>query len=215
MPKGPLGKAPPAARRRFLTGHEATEGVGLSRRNGADTILEKADMRASNWLPGTLERIYGDADPTRIAVREHVGRIAGVHPSRVIPEDDGARSEVEPLTRYPIRVDDDAARVRVADTGAPILDIAPVRDFWRRRLNCGPWGRRGRRPAVDRALRPAGPADRSGWFCPRRRHAGAVRRQPPDRHRIAAVLHRRGGAGPTPHRHHRQERTTARPGSAA
>ena len=164
VPKGPLGKAPPLDRRRFLSNRETVPGVALSYCNGLETILHKSDVRASSWLPGTLEQVYGDADPRRIAIREHVGRIANAHPSRVHPEDGGARTETEPLTRYAVQVDEDAARVRVTDTGTPVLDIAPVRDFWRKRLNCGPWGGEAVvLPLIERFVRRVRLADPDGF----------------------------------------------------
>ncbi len=90
LPKGPLGTALPRDRRAFLRDREAVPGLGLSRGDGETTRLRPSEVVASDWLPGSVARVYGiDAGADRrtqareLAVRDHVARRAGVHPSRM------------------------------------------------------------------------------------------------------------------------------------
>jgi hypothetical protein len=96
MPKGPLGALSPADRRAFLAEGRFVPGAGLSRVEGEDTLLAIADVRASDWLPGTLAAAYGlagAADAARaIAIKEHAARVFAVHPWTVAVDGDVARS---------------------------------------------------------------------------------------------------------------------------
>jgi len=115
FPKGPIGRAAPEARRDFLRGEYAA-GVSLSSVQGDATVLEVADVEGSDWLPGTVEAVFGTRDPAEIAAREHLARNLGVHPSKV--------RDATPLNRFDLDGD-----LRVT-TSSESLDIAPVRDFW-------------------------------------------------------------------------------------
>ncbi|MEO6417867.1 MAG: 3-hydroxyacyl-[acyl-carrier-protein] dehydratase FabA, partial [Polyangiaceae bacterium] len=147
LPKGPLGAAPPEARRAFLRDRRFVDGVALSKFDGTTTVLDDLVMRQSDWLPGNVARIYGVPAEHRselladVAVREHVARRAFVHPSTVIVEPDftGARASVRPLRRHPLRLTRGAHSVSVVDASPPVQDLAPVRAYWRDRIGIGPW----------------------------------------------------------------------------
>ena len=140
MPKGRLGTAPPAARRRFLRDGAYVEGVALSRREGDATILHSSDVRISDWLPGTLKRAYAlESSRTveEIAIKEHLAGELRVHP-RTIRVDDGAGIHGgTPLIRRNVTLaGEDAITVRSAELE---LDLAPVREFWRAWFGVGEW----------------------------------------------------------------------------
>lgn len=144
LPKGPLGLLPGAERRAFLCDRAAVPGARLSEVNGDETYLTEAAVLASNWLPGTLETVYGvsgtAAEMARaIVVKEHVAARAGVHPETVTVEGDAATCAVLPGTRFPVTVMAEAGAVMVKEMEAPVFDPAPFRAYWRRRLGFRDW----------------------------------------------------------------------------
>ena len=115
FPKGPIGELEPRARRDFLTG-SFVEGAGLSTTEDGVTTLEPDVVKASDWLPGTVEAVFGTDDPAELAIREHLGRELGVHPR--------VARDAAPLSRFTL---DLAEGIR---TRQESLDITPVREFW-------------------------------------------------------------------------------------
>ena len=137
LPKGPIGKAAPELRRGFLRDRCYSKGLGLSRTEGGVTELALKDVLSSDWLPGSLSALY-QADGDRlalarsIAVKDHVARLAAIHPSFVSVAED-LRSAVPanyPLSRYPVSLVADAGKIQVVDAGLPELDLPAVRSFW-------------------------------------------------------------------------------------
>src|SRR5262249_30254541 len=93
FPKGPLGAAPRAERRRFLRDQEHVPGVGLSIAAGEETRLRREDVRASDWFPGTIAAVYAirtELAAEEIAVKEPPARRPAAHPPRVLAEPEGA-----------------------------------------------------------------------------------------------------------------------------
>jgi 1-acyl-sn-glycerol-3-phosphate acyltransferase len=82
LPKGRIGEAPPALRRDFLLGRWAP-GVSLSRIEGGRAELTDAEVKASDWLPGTIRRVYGTEDAREIANKELAAARHGVHPRAI------------------------------------------------------------------------------------------------------------------------------------
>lgn len=118
LPKGPLGSCSPAQRVAFLRDAEYVEGVALSRFCGGTTTLERKVVAESDWLPGTMATVYetdrkGDLC-RQIAVKEHVARLAKIHPARV-RWSDGETSVFNPSTRefLTISIEDDGKVVQV------------------------------------------------------------------------------------------------------
>ncbi len=143
MPKGPIGRAAPADRRRFLEGRapareEGAERVALSRREGDATVLDPRDVALSDWFPGTVEAVYGGAEPRVIAVQEHVAARRGTHPSCVEVRGAVAVARPAPLLAHPVRVEETDTIV-VRDAGPPRLDLGPVAGFWREYFGVGEW----------------------------------------------------------------------------
>ena len=101
LPKGPLGQADPQDRRAFLAERRFVPGLSLSQWDGATTSLAVAQVKASDWLAGTVAAIYdveaGEPEQLAklVAIREHVARRLQVHPSEII-----ARDAQEPARRY-------------------------------------------------------------------------------------------------------------------
>ena len=141
LPKGPIGSADPETRLAFLRDREPN-GLSLSTTDGETTTVDKATIKGSNWLPGTVESVYdlepGPMEP-QVAVKDHVARLAGVHPSTVSLTDPHATSRVLPLTRWPVEVSVEGNTATAVSTGEPILDTQPVADHWDRYFQMGRW----------------------------------------------------------------------------
>ncbi len=151
LPKGPIGLAPPLDREAFLGGRRFVPGVSLARTGEVESELRLADLVSSNWLPGTLQTVYGIppavTDPSelawRVAAQDHVGQLTSSHPSMVeiaegsTAERWQARSRHEPLARFDgtTALTTDGLRVRATRA----LDLGAVQHFWRTFLETGPW----------------------------------------------------------------------------
>lgn len=129
FPKGRLGQHPPLRRRDFLQGRPCT-GVSLSRAEGDATLLSAAEVAGTNWLPGTIEAVYGTTDVAKIAAQEHLARATGAHP-RHLPA-------ALPLTAFPLSVSG-TTEIKVQHAAPPRLDLGPVKAFWREWFGRGPW----------------------------------------------------------------------------
>jgi len=145
LPKGPIGRASRLERRAFLRDRRFVPGLRLSRVEGASTVAAPSDVKPSDWLPGNVATIYG-APPggdliAEVAVRDHVASRAIVHPSSVRPSADlrSATVAMRPLRRHLLDVAREGDAVRVTDAGAPVLDLAPVESYWRKRFAIGAW----------------------------------------------------------------------------
>ncbi|MFF9689624.1 beta-ketoacyl synthase N-terminal-like domain-containing protein [Streptomyces sp. NPDC014623] len=95
LPVGPLSSASPAERRDFLVRRRVVPGVGLGRDVGGTTELLAEEVDEVDWLRGTVARAVGLPPGSRgrdhlevIAVKDHVGRLAGVHPCTVQVSED-------------------------------------------------------------------------------------------------------------------------------
>jgi 3-hydroxymyristoyl/3-hydroxydecanoyl-(acyl carrier protein) dehydratase/1-acyl-sn-glycerol-3-phosphate acyltransferase len=131
FPKGPLGSADPASRRAFLRDRTPVEGLRLSRVDDGVTVLTDAEVAATDWLPGTVTAVYGTRDTAEIARAEHAGAAHGLHPGRVFAQ--------LPLTRFDLDVERTGGEARVSGDGRGTLDLAPLRSFWTRWFDRGPW----------------------------------------------------------------------------
>ncbi len=126
FPKGPIGQAKPDDRRAFLGERQFVPGVGLSSEVGegeqSASVLKFEDLAASDWLPGTIEAVFGTTDPAEIALREHLSRKVALHP--------GVMPAALPLNHFPVEVEQDDVSVTVRDSGAESLDLEPVKAYW-------------------------------------------------------------------------------------
>jgi acyl transferase domain-containing protein/1-acyl-sn-glycerol-3-phosphate acyltransferase len=144
LPKGPIGSLPREARRAFLRDRVFVAGARIAREEGGATRCTVADVRASDWLPGTVAAAYGgggDDLVAAVAVGDHVAARAGVHPATVSWERETgvARAAAEPLTARPLALAREGDAVVVRDAGPARLDLAPVRAFWDAYFGIGRW----------------------------------------------------------------------------
>ena len=146
LPKGRLGMATRRDRVAFLRDRQPVHGLALSTAEGSITRIKSSAIRASDWLPGTVAAVYGaDATPltTQVAVGDHVGRIAQVHPSTVSLVEGapghGAVSAAQPLTRWPLKVAVSGESVTVKNAGEPMLHLDPIVEHWDNFFGLGRW----------------------------------------------------------------------------
>jgi 3-hydroxymyristoyl/3-hydroxydecanoyl-(acyl carrier protein) dehydratase len=90
LPIGLLSRASLVERREFLANGHPLRGPGLSRTVDGTTELLAGEVDEVDWLRGTVAHAWGLPPGSRasghlavMAVKEHVGRLAGVHPSTV------------------------------------------------------------------------------------------------------------------------------------
>ena len=131
FPKGPIGSAPPAGRRAFLRDRAPVAGLRLSRSVEGATLLTDEEVAGSDWLPGTVQAVFGSRNTEDVAAREHVAAAHALHPGRV--------REQMPLTRFDLDVSRQGSEVRVSGDARGRLDITNVREFWSRVFGRGPW----------------------------------------------------------------------------
>ena len=131
FPKGVLGRAEPQERRKFLRDRAYVPGLRLSRAHRGETRLSDPEVAGIDWLPGTVEALYGSRSAEDIARREHIASEHGLHPS-VIPA-------ALPLTRFELTTRRCEEEVIVTGDARGILDTTLVRAFWRRWFDRGPW----------------------------------------------------------------------------
>ncbi|MEI8378669.1 MAG: beta-ketoacyl synthase N-terminal-like domain-containing protein [Planctomycetota bacterium] len=98
FPMGAFAGTPLVALKTFMGQKAFVPGVSLSKRDGEVTSLTVAAVNSVNWLPGTLEQVYGVTGTAadlawQIAVREHMAFLWQVHPSQL--EWDEATSSVK------------------------------------------------------------------------------------------------------------------------
>lgn len=145
LPRGPIGAAPPLARRSFLRDRHFVPGIALSSFEGERTHLSETCLRETDWLPGNVAHIYGVPDDhrsellTEVAARDHSARQMQVHPSQVRLEAGGARLAARPLRRIPLTIERGPGEVCVSSGGSAQLELSEVRGYWRERFNVGAW----------------------------------------------------------------------------
>ncbi|CAM2067038.1 3-hydroxydecanoyl-[acyl-carrier-protein] dehydratase [Sulfidibacter corallicola] len=146
LPKGPIGHAAPLMRRAFLRDRAGETGVSLSEVGGEETRLDPAVVRASDWLPGTVARIYDQAGSVEeqaghIVVQEHIAAKTGVHPSRVRLDESRSLAWLaeRPLNRWRYERADEGGTLVVRDAGPAFQDTIPIRDFWRNYSGLSAW----------------------------------------------------------------------------
>jgi 3-hydroxymyristoyl/3-hydroxydecanoyl-(acyl carrier protein) dehydratase/malonyl CoA-acyl carrier protein transacylase len=118
MPTGAFGAADPQQRRDFLRDHRYADGIGLSHTEYV-TRISYADVAQCDWLAGTVAQAYGLPAGEKgvdhlavIAVKDHVARQTGAHPSTVDVDADLRRVRAKGRV-YPVHVEQTADQVTV------------------------------------------------------------------------------------------------------
>ncbi|WP_051451993.1 type I polyketide synthase [Actinospica robiniae] len=88
VPLGPLAGLGSRERAAFLRDREYVPGAGLSTCEDGVTRLRLEDVEALEWFPGTVAALYNLPSGTdrlaEVAVRDHIARLAEVHPSGLL-----------------------------------------------------------------------------------------------------------------------------------
>ncbi len=127
---GRLSKLLPGRWRAFARDRRYCAGAGLSATEAGLTSLTVDEVSEVEWLPGFVADLYAlplGARPqdrlAEIAIKDHVGRRTGTHPSAVIVAGDlrSAYPQGRPGERHFVRVEGtrDTVTVRSADTDSP------------------------------------------------------------------------------------------------
>lgn len=134
FPKGKLGSLEPTVRQAFLRDRlMPLDGTtpGLASHDGKTTQLSADDVTNTDWLPGTVQGIYGTTDLGQIALKEHLAHTQRLHPA-LLPN-------ALPLTRFDIKVKTTKTGASATGNAQGTLDISPVRDFWTKWFAHDPW----------------------------------------------------------------------------
>ena len=141
LPAGPPGALAPADRRAFLTGARFVPGGRIATVGDGEADAAHLEIARLNWLPGTLEALYGTdrvgpALTREIVGKDLVGQLAEVPPAAVSLPATGtgeARTRHQPLNVYPLAVTDRPGGARARLIGPGYLDLAPLADRAARR----------------------------------------------------------------------------------
>jgi len=131
FPKGAIGRAAPLKRLAFLRDRQFVPGLRTSSGIGTTTTLNEADLEQIDWLPGTVQAIYGSRDVAEVARREHIAAAHGLHP--------GTLPATLPLHRFDLPVTRRGEAVEVSGDGRGTRDLGLVVKFWRNWFDCEPW----------------------------------------------------------------------------
>jgi 3-hydroxymyristoyl/3-hydroxydecanoyl-(acyl carrier protein) dehydratase len=106
----------------FLVERRYQQGTGLSEFHADRTTLRAADVKRMDGLPGSVAHVYGlprdtVVDPRVIAVKDHVGQRARVHPGTVQVDLTASEgwSDADPGKRYKVAIEQDGSDVTVRD----------------------------------------------------------------------------------------------------
>ncbi len=134
FPKGKLGSLDPITRQDFLKNLEVPatgEIPSLSTTKDGVTTLNEADVKATDWLPGTVAALYGTTDIAEIATKEHIAATQHIHP--------GLLPAALPLNRFDIKTTvKDGIATATGDANG-VIDVTPVREFWTKWFARDPW----------------------------------------------------------------------------
>ncbi len=134
LPKGKLGKANGEIRRAFLRDCCFFPGLALTDTGSEFSVLAREDVKNSDWLPGTVGRIYrihdSEVDLAReVARKDHAGQILGLHPARIKFDSEGNCLNL-PLNRFIVSTVTDHKEVRVKSGIPEILDCQRIIEDW-------------------------------------------------------------------------------------
>lgn len=126
FPKGPLGSFEKEGRQSFLRDRRFVPGLALSR----DGVVQQEDINRSNWLPGTVETLYGATDARSVGAAEAISAQVGVHPQHA--------AKSLPLSPVQVEQSELAGGVKSTAQIGP-LNLEPVKAFWGEVFDREPW----------------------------------------------------------------------------
>lgn len=136
VPAGPLAGRTPEDWKRFMRATGAVEGLTLTRSGEDGRTLALRDLKDLEWIPGTLARVYGVGagvvEPaTALAIRDHLGHVLTLHPSRVTVDAGSGRCRNLPFNdlRIEARIAGDRIATQHHETGP--LDRSSVDAHWK------------------------------------------------------------------------------------
>ncbi|MFM7361041.1 MAG: 1-acyl-sn-glycerol-3-phosphate acyltransferase [Cyanobium sp.] len=144
FPATRLGMLAPEARRAFLRDGVYVPGARLSEEeaDSGTTMLSAEALAGADWLPGTVQSIFGlggsreaaEGRLTEVAALEHAAARLRTHPRAIRVDASGqVRTACHPLLDYRLRLSADPDRAVVCDDRPPSLDFAAVERWWRER----------------------------------------------------------------------------------
>lgn len=149
FPSTRLGSLAPGARRAFLRDGVYVPGARLSHEDidTGNTMLSAETLAGADWLPGTVQSIYGTGVRSgethnrliQVAALEHAAARLHTHPRAISVDADGKVSTAfHPLLDYRLRLSDLSLsdgpdRAVVGDDTPPRLDLDAVERWWRER----------------------------------------------------------------------------------
>ncbi|MFM9101227.1 MAG: lysophospholipid acyltransferase family protein, partial [Cyanobium sp.] len=144
FPATRLGMLAPEARRAFLRDGVYVPGARLSEEeaDSGTTMLSAEALAGADWLPGTVQSIFGlggsreaaEGRLTEVAALEHAAARLRTHPRALRVDASGqVRTACHPLLDYRLRLSADPDRAVVCDDRLPSLDFAAVERWWRER----------------------------------------------------------------------------------
>ena len=141
LPKGPLGDVSALKRLAFVRDLKPVPNMSLSQIEGDVTRLSLADIKISDWLPGTVAKIYRAQEPLLevVAIKDHIAKKTNTHPSDISVTGNSAFATKQPLTLYSVNISRDNDAVTISDQCLPRVDTSQVAEYWRKQLNIGAW----------------------------------------------------------------------------
>jgi 1-acyl-sn-glycerol-3-phosphate acyltransferase len=149
MPKGPLGSVDALQRKRFIVDQTYFPDMRLSSLDEAQPPssqlinLSAQTVDQSNWLPGTLERIFRlraqdkQRKVAEIAIKEQIAAQLHVHPAFVNVAFSGDQANAvcsyAPLQRFDMSIQQKGEDVVIGPV-ATVLHMEGVRTFWQNKL---------------------------------------------------------------------------------
>ena len=137
LPATGLGQLPGESRRAFLRDGQFVAGARLGHEVDGTSTLTQAELASADWLPGTIETVYGlsEHEPLprlkTVVAREHAAARVRLHPRDLQVDANGrVHAAALPLLDYRLTLAGDDRRATATDAAAPGLDIAAVAAWW-------------------------------------------------------------------------------------
>ncbi|MGA1869675.1 MAG: beta-ketoacyl synthase N-terminal-like domain-containing protein [bacterium] len=131
LPKGPIGKLDSITRKKFLS-KETYVRVSLGLLGKKSSTMKPSDVMKSDWLPGTLVKLYGVEASTqelarKIIEKDHAAQHLALHPSSIIFDDAGLCKNT-PLNRFKIKTEEGKDAISVKSDLIASIDYQFIKE---------------------------------------------------------------------------------------